>query len=85
MGEGYSLEELQMYEGLSLFPVLQHWMRQTVVPSGSHAEAPEAVFALLDFIELLYYQARVNVTLRNSHLQSLGFCAWQSRPSAQTG
>ena len=54
--------KLQMSEGLSLFPVLQHWVRQTVVPSGSHAEATEAMLALLDFIELLYYQARVEVT-----------------------
>ena len=54
--------KLQMSEGLSLFPVLQHWVRQTIVPSGSHAEATEAMLAWLDFIELLYYQARANVT-----------------------
>ncbi|MDA8583124.1 hypothetical protein N9L68_02800 [bacterium] len=54
--------KLEMSEALSLFAVLQHWVRQTVVPSGSHAEATESMLALLDFIELLYYQAPVEVT-----------------------
>ena len=48
-------------EGLSLFPVLAHWIRSVLLPSGAHAAACKAFLSLSEVLDLLLASARGGV------------------------
>lgn len=49
-------------EGLSLFPVLAHWIRSVLLPSGAHAAACKAFLSLSEVLDLLLASARGGVS-----------------------